>query len=438
MERRDGGGVATLPSARRGAIDVARVGSLVLVVLGHLSLAVLDRGADGALRGANLMALHPNLAWIAAFAPMPVFFAAAGWANAGATVSSAAPRLRSLVGLAAMVVTGWFTAAAVTALLRDDAGLIGDAARVATRPVWFLAAYVPLAALGDRISRIAIHPFLVVGTGLAVLAVLDLARFWLSAPRVLGWPGFYLAWGVPWVLGASWRRRWEHGSLHERRVGAVMTAAALAVAVALVGLLGYYPSLIDAVSGERSNTTPPTVYTAVAAIGQVGILMVMATALDRVAARHRCALDRAGPLAIGVYIWHLTALVLCAAAIAAGLWAPTRLTVAWWITRPPWFVAVLVITALLVAATAVARGSFDARAADDHPRRFTGTGVLWSGVAASTIGAALVGLEGPRSAPAAVTALVLLLAGWWWLGATSLPSGPRTRPSTSPPPVSFS
>ena len=43
----------------RGAIDVARVGALVLVVLGHLALAIIDRNPDGTLRGANVFSLYP-------------------------------------------------------------------------------------------------------------------------------------------------------------------------------------------------------------------------------------------------------------------------------------------------------------------------------------------------------------------------------------------
>jgi len=74
---------------------VARVGALVLVVLGHLTLAVIDRGPDGAIRGSNLLSLHPGWVWLAMLAPMPVFFAAAGWANATADAASAAGRQAS-------------------------------------------------------------------------------------------------------------------------------------------------------------------------------------------------------------------------------------------------------------------------------------------------------------------------------------------------------
>ena len=183
------------------------------------------------------------------------------------------------------------------------------------------------------------------GALLGLLALLDFARFALDAPELIGWLGFYLAWSTPWLLGAWWRSRYEAGGFDERRVGLAIVAGAIVVGALLVVFADYSPALIDAVPGARSNTTPPTVYTAVAAIGQVGLLLVMAKALDRVGTRFRKLLDRAGELALGIYAWHLTALALCGAAIAAGFPTPERLTTVWWLTRPLWWAAVLGLAA---------------------------------------------------------------------------------------------
>ena len=49
---------------RRPAIDLARTAALAMVVLGHLSLAVIDRGPDDTLRGTNLLSLYPRWAWL--------------------------------------------------------------------------------------------------------------------------------------------------------------------------------------------------------------------------------------------------------------------------------------------------------------------------------------------------------------------------------------
>lgn len=388
---------------RRGAIDVARIGALLVVVLGHLSLAVIDRGPDGALRGANLIALHPWWNWLTALSPMPVFFAAGGWANSTATITQVARRLRTLVGIGAVVVTTWSAASMIELVVRGDGGIVADGARIATQPLWFLAAYVPFSAMGRQVTALARRAWIVVSCALLALAALDLARFEFDAPRWIGWPGFFVAWGLPWLLGAWWRSRRSDPAFDERRAGICVAVAGLAACVALVRWGGYSPALIDAVPGRRSNTTPPTLFTATAAIAQVGALMLVAPILDRVARRARRLLDRAGAAAVGIYAWHLTALSLCAALLAAGLWTPTRLTVAWWCTRPLWFALVLAVTGGFTALTARTRS---ARADDiDAPRAIVA-------VIAVTAGAAIVGIIGPRTLPGAVGGTVAFVVGW--------------------------
>ncbi|MGA7758547.1 MAG: hypothetical protein WCA90_05330 [Ilumatobacteraceae bacterium] len=407
-------------SGRRGAIDVARVGALVMVVIGHLGLAVIDRGPDGALRGANVLALHPGLAWLAMLAPMPVFFAAAGWANATATPRSAAPRLGRLVGLSAVVVVLWSVSSVGELLVRGGGGVVADGGRLATQPLWFLAVYVPFAALGSTIAGLAERPLLALGGCVAGLVVLDVVRFGFGAPELVGWPGFFLAWGVAWLLGAWWRLRWQTGWTHERRTGALLAVAGSAVACGLVIFAGYDPSLIDAVEGQRSNTTPPGLFTAVAGVVQVGFLMMIADWLDRVAARARGVFDRAGEASVAVYVWHLTSLALCAAVIAAGLWAPPRFSTGWWLTRPLWIAAVLGVTGLLAGATALGRR----RSHDEIVPRSPSTARIAIGLVAATVGAGVVGLLGPRTLPSATLAAVAFLTGWWCLRTPNAPRNP--------------
>lgn len=400
---------------RRDAIDVARTGALAVVVAGHLLLAVIDRGPDGQVRGANLLSLHPDLAWLSLIAPMPVFFAAAGWANSRGGLHTAAARLRPLVGLTTVVVALWYLPALVERTLSGGRGVVGDGARIATQPVWFLAAYLPFAASGQRLARWARRPVLAVGACLALLGVLDLLRFAAGVGDAIGWLGFLPAWGVPWLLGAWWR---STESAHERRVGWCLLAGAVATGWLLVGRGGYEPAFIDAVAGRRSNTTPPTLFTAVAAMGQVGALLVVARWLDRLGHAYRNVLRRARAAAVGVYLWHLSALALCAGVVALGVPLPERLTARWWLLRPVWWTAVLAVTAVLVAATARARAALAERTRSHPPRGDLPVAV---GVAAAAAGAAAVGLRGPASVPLAVGSAAALVIGWWLL------PGPEVR-----------
>jgi hypothetical protein len=417
----------TLPERRRDAIDVARVLALLLVVAGHLLLAVIDRRA-GHLRGANLIALHPGLAGLAALSPMPVFFAAAGWANATSTFRGAAARLRSLVGTAALVVGVWSLGVVVATAVAGDPGVVGDGARIATQPIWFLAAYVPFAAGGALMARLAtIGRGALIVVAVVVLAGVDLARFELSAPAGIGWLCFYLAWSVPWLLGCWWRDRATRGGTDERRVGLLLAAGGGIACVVLVQAAGYSPALIDAVRGARSNTTPPTLYTATAGIAQVGGLMLLAGVLDAVGRRWRSLWDRAGSVAVGVYLWHLSALALCAAVVALGLPVPERLTPGWWLTRPAWIAAVLGVTAGLVALTAWGR----ARLARPRPAPVWSATRATAGVVGAAAGAALVGLRGPRTDVLAVTCSVLLGGAWWLL--RGVPAPMPSAPGSSAP-----
>jgi hypothetical protein len=419
--------VSGVPPGHRDAIDVARVLALLVVVVGHLTLAVVDRDA-GSVRGANLLALHPEWAWIAALAPMPVFFAAAGWANARASTVSAAPRLRTLVGLATVVVVSWSAAVVVAQAVAGDPGVVADGARIATQPVWFLAAYVPFVAAGRVLSGAAARsPVWVIGGCLAVLAALDVARFGLGAPDWIGWPGFFVAWAVPWLAGAWWRDRAGRG-LHEQRAGLTLAVVAAAAAVTLVQVAGYAPALIDAVEGARSNTTPPTLYTAVVALAQVGVLLLAARSLDAAGRRWRRQWDRAGEAAVGVYLWHLTALALCGGVIALGLPVPERLTVAWWLTRVLWWAAVITVALGLVVATAAVRGRIRHRTAQPPE---PGVARAVAGVVLTVAGAGLVGLRGPRTTLLAVICSALFVAAWLALrGGTAVRSrrpGPSGR-----------
>lgn len=405
--------VDTPAGGRRPAIDVARVGALLMVVLGHLALATIDRDTDGALRGTNLLELRPGWLWLTLFAPMPVFFAAAGWAHMASTPQHAAARLRPLVGISAVVVTLWSVASVAEMAVAGHGGIVADGARIATQPLWFLAAYVPFAALGTRLTRVAHRIVRAVAVCLAALAIIDIARFAFDGPRWIGWPGFFIAWCVPWLLGAWWRTAVPRSA--ERRLGALLTVSASAVAIALVWRAGYSPSLIDAVPGRRSNTTPPTLFTAVVATGQVGVLMLMAESLDRVGRRWRLLVERAGSASIGVYVWHLTALSICAATLALGVWAPTRLSPEWWLTRPLWFLLVLSVTAGLTALTV--RSHHPTRRSTPTPTRAA------LAIISVTLGAALIGVYGPREVPIAVATTVAFVGGWLVLrvGSTDTP-----------------
>ena len=392
---------------------MARSLALFAVVLGHLVLAVIDRDPSGSLRGDNLIALYPHLSWLTLIAPMPIFFAAGGWANATATARSSAARLRTLMGLGAVVVTIWSGASIIELLIVGQGSTLADGARIATQPLWFLTAYIPFAAYGKRIAVLATRPIITVGIALVALTAIDIARFGFDANDKWGWPSFFLAWSIPWIIGSWWRRASHSQSFNERRVGCALFITGVTAAIMLVKTAHYYPALIDAVPNKRSNTTPPTLFTAVAAIGQTGVLMMNATPLDSVARRWRSLINALGTVSIAVYMWHLSALALCAGLIALGAPSPTRLSTAWWLTRPLWFALVIAITAMLASATSFTRKKLQSRASKPHVAE-----TFHAGVALAILGAGIVGLYGPRTLPGASIAIAAFIGSWWCLRTT--------------------
>jgi len=318
----------------------------------------------------------------------------------------------------------WSAGVVAAQVVAGEPGVVADGARIATQPVWFLAAYVPFAAGGGHLAGLAARrPGSVIGGSLVVLALLDVARFGFGAPDWLGWPGFFLAWGVPWLAGGWWRDRAERGDFRERRWGAVLAIGATVAAAGLVHLGGYSPALIDAVDGTRSNTTPPTLYTATVGLAQVGVLLLGASLLDAVGRRWRRIWDRAGEAAVGVYLWHMSALALCAGVIAVGLPVPERLTATWWWTRPIWWATVMTVALGLVAATAAVRASARRSA---QPLRRAARNQALAGVALATTGAALVGVRGPRSVELALACSALFVCAWLaFRGTRSHPSEQR-------------
>ena len=181
--------VSPAPEPRRGAVDVARAGSLLFVVAGHLLLAVIDRAPGGGVRGANLLVLEPSLRWLALASPMAVFFVAAGWASASSGVGErdrqvpAAGRVRPLVLVSFVVTCAWGSVAAAEQVLTGGRGVLTDGARIATQPLWFLAAYVPFSLSRPVLGRAARRPVLWCAACTVSVGAADVLRFVAGAPR---------------------------------------------------------------------------------------------------------------------------------------------------------------------------------------------------------------------------------------------------------------
>lgn len=382
-----------------------------MVVAGHLTLAVIDRH-DGEVRGENLLALFPHWYWVTIIAPMPLFFLAGGYANAESTFEESTKRLSLFAGIATIVVSVWALPVVIADAVSGSTGIVGDGARVATQPLWFFAAYAPLVAMGGSISHLSARAQLrLLGSCIAIVAACDLIRFGAGGPKWVGWFAFLPTYGTFWICGIVWRRKSARPGFSERRPGVILLVVTLVIAFLLTSRMGYSWALIDAVPGKRSNTTPPTLFTVTAGLLQAGVVLVSATALDRFARRRERLFTRLREVAVGVYVWHLSAMMVVSATVALGVPLATRFTTWWWLARPVWYGTIGVVTVFLVIVTRLIIARLTSQSGPSAVgSKSKLTGVV--GVVLLAGAAAHIGLKGPRTSPAAIGLVVVLALAW--------------------------
>ncbi len=309
---------------RNHLIDTARIGSLLVVVIFHATLWQVQ-ASDGQI---SVVPWAPGPIWWAAswvFTIIPVFFVAAGFANAvvvdkwratgdsyGAFLTLRGSRLLGPMSLYLAVTTLVATLAAWIGYLPEASALSRQFAQL----LWFAVVYLvllgvaPLAvAAHDRFGGWVMLPLAaaVVAVDLAGLLRGNLDLQWLNL--AFAWPLAH-QWGIAYHRG--WFRGWPAGWL-------VAMIAATAVGIGwLVFGVGYPPSAVAWADVLVANVLPPT-----SAIVLVGLAQTAALGLaqksglaDRLGTRFAEPLRVANALALTIYLWHIPAIVLSAAVLA--------------------------------------------------------------------------------------------------------------------------
>lgn len=353
---------AATPSTRDRWADALRVGSLLVVIIGHWFMVAVT--ADGEISNALklLPALQP-VTWV--LQVMPLFFLVGGVAHAhtldrltsapgtsrgryAAFVTSRADRLlRPTLGfLAVWVVLG--VIAHVTGLTSGGQSRLVIAALVMVpQLLWFVGIYLGIAAFAPAMYRAHHRHGLVVLIALIVAAVaVDWARFGAGS-GLLGNLNFALVWLALHQAGFAWR----DGHLTTKVAVAMVVAGAVGLVAAVT--LGPYPtSMVGLPGDEISNMAPPTAALLAQGIALIGLAALARPLMARVLARPRPwrLVMTSGAFAMTAFLWHLTALLATLlTARVLGLHLPEVGTAAWWWSRPLWFLALVIPTAALVA-----------------------------------------------------------------------------------------
>jgi len=350
------------PDSRDRYVDLLRVASLAVVVVGHWLMAAVVVGPDGAASAGNLLTtapwLHP-VTWL--LQVIPVFFLVGGFSHATALDSLARrgggyaefvrARAGRLLRPTLVFVAVWLAVALVVELLGHDRGVPALALAVVAQPLWFLGVYLGVVALAPpmlRLHRRLGTRAVAVPVGLAVAVVaVDVLRIAAEVEHV-----GYLNVAFVWLAVHQMGFFYADGTLQRggRRLAGALTLGGLAALVVLTGPAPYPVSMVG-LPGELSNMAPPTVALLAQAVFLIGVVLLLrgpATVRLRRPVVWR-AVVRGNVVAMTAYLWHLTALfVAVAAATALGLPEPAVGDWWWWLGRPAWIGLLAVLTAAMV------------------------------------------------------------------------------------------
>lgn len=305
---------------RDRAVDVARLGALVVVMFGHCALLLATIDSRG-VRVGNILGALPELTpitWI--LQVMPLFFLAGGAAGAyswhrgnpwGAWLFTRAQRLCRPVFWYLAVWTVALVAVHVT-MGEQSADALG---RECVALLWFLGVYLVVLAFVPALTRLSTgrSTAVLVAILVAVSAVFDVLRFELDSALV-GTPNLIVVWLIPMVIGVAYARR-----LIPAGVAVAVAVSAFAAAVLLVVFGPYDVSLVVTGTERVSNVSPPTLLLALHCTWVSCLFVAAARAIQRWAQRPRVwyavAVGNRG--AMTIYLWHIPVIAVAAFSLHA-------------------------------------------------------------------------------------------------------------------------
>ncbi len=302
---------------RNHLIDIARIGSMLIVVVFHTLLwqVLLVDGQVLVLPWAPGPVFWA-ISWVATI--VPVFFVAAGYANAvvvdrwrltaepyAAFLTRRGSRLLGPMTVFMVMFTLVGTVAGWAGRLAEAVPLSAQFAQL----LWFAVVYqlllagAPLAVwLHDRFGGWVMLPLLAgaIAVDVAVRTTGDLRLQWLNLAFV--WPLAH-QWGIAYHRG--WFRSWP-----TRRLVAVLLASVTLIAVLVFGL-GYPPAAPAWADVLVANLLPPTVAVLVLGLAQTCVLGLMERAgvAARLSERGAAQVRLTNALLLTVYLWQVPAIV---------------------------------------------------------------------------------------------------------------------------------
>jgi hypothetical protein len=349
---------ARTPPDRDRVADLLRLTAIVSVVVGHwLVAAVLHR--DGELVAGQVLQWVPEtrlLTWV--FQVMPLFFFVGGHLNAGSWRRARDEekgwprwlrrRARRLLTPLVPLLGLWVAIVLAADLLPFDEGLIAAATEAALLPLWFLVVYVLVISMVPVTHGLHERFGLwVPATAMVLTGVID-ALDRADVPLV-GYVSYLLLWGGVHQLGYFWEDR----RLPRPRVAVTIAVAATGFALLLITQLGYPLSMVAVFGADRANTDPPSLALWAYAVAQLALVTAIRPTLARWLQRPHvwAPVILSGSAALTLFLWHMTAMVVVAAAVhPTGLWPRvSSIDGTWWAMRPVWLLLCAMVLGVFVA-----------------------------------------------------------------------------------------
>jgi hypothetical protein len=369
------------------------------------------------------------ISWICTI--IPVFFVAAGYANAVVVDKwrlSGDPYARFLTVRGSRMLGPMTLFVIVFATLGSAAAWLGWASEATTlsrqfaQLLWFAVVYLLLVAaaplavwLHDRFGGWVMLPPLV-----ALVAVDAVVR--LTGNQELQWLNLAFVWPLAHQWGIAYHRGWFRGWQVPALFG--LLGAGIALIAVLVGWLHYPQAAVAWADIPVANLLPPTLAITLLGLCQTTVLALLERfkVADRLSSKASHVVKLANAMLLSVYLWHIPAIVACTG-ILAGL--AMLFPSAAWLLLNPILVIAAVLGALVLAVPQLARIELriiptPGPGLPNQRASLLGFAMFASGVwAVWQLGALL-----HPSAPSAGLALVWFLLGAWLLHrATTRTSG---------------
>lgn len=365
------------PASRNRVVDLWRVVALLAVVLGHWLAASVWVDPDGEIVVMNTLEWIPYAAWFTwVIQVMPIFFFVGGYSNAKALENRSSNRrswltirFRRLYAPAVPVILLWTV---LTVVLREfiDADLVYAGVLNATIPLWFLGVYLALVSIAPLThqlwERFDLWSFFMLA-GAAI--VVDVAYRVLDVPGI-GWLNLVFVWGAVHQLGYWWADRELDRSVMSPFYSIGLAATALAALIAVTGADWYPVAMITIPGAGPQNVTPPTSAVILLGLTQAGIILATIGPIKRFAERRSVWKGVVGisGFMMSIYVWHLTVLSLLIAVGAftfdGAAFSLEPGTAWWWMSRPIFYVVLIVVTAGFVAVFGVFERDIDTSETD--------------------------------------------------------------------------